>query len=76
MIMKTSLSVLSFLVRFEERLNGLKKMDDIIKSMMSVLKGRSLLSKEGAIDVLLCLFDDSESSIAEALMLPEFPKML
>ncbi|KAK7318658.1 hypothetical protein RJT34_03363 [Clitoria ternatea] len=72
----TSLSVLSLLARFEEGLSGLKKRNEIIKSMLSVLKGRSLLSKEGAVDILLQLFDDNEGCIVEALMLPEFSTVL
>ncbi|XP_027356895.1 U-box domain-containing protein 1-like [Abrus precatorius] len=72
----TSLTVLGLLARFDEGLNGLKKSDEIIKSMLSVLKGRSLLSKEGAADILLRLFDDSESCVTEALMLPEFSTVL
>lgn len=44
--------------------------------MLGVLKGRSLLSKEGAADILLRLFDDSEECVTEALMLPEFSSVL
>ncbi|XP_061371986.1 U-box domain-containing protein 1-like [Gastrolobium bilobum] len=72
----TSLTVLGLLARFNEGLNGLKKTDKIISSMLSVLKGRSLLSKEGAADILLRLFDDSEDCVTEALMLPEFSTVL
>lgn len=72
----TSLAVLGLLARFDEGLNGLKKTDEIIGSMLGVLKGRSLLSKEGAADILLRLFDDSEECVTEALMLPEFSSVL
>ncbi|QCE16220.1 U-box domain-containing protein 14-like [Vigna unguiculata] len=72
----TSLAVLSLLARFDEGLNGLKKRDDIIRVMLNVLKGRSLLSKEGAADILIRLFDDSEDCVTEALMLPEFSTVL
>ncbi|TKY74710.1 U-box domain-containing protein 11 [Spatholobus suberectus] len=72
----TSLAVLNLLARFDEGLNGLKKTDEIVKAMLSVLKGRSLLSKEGAADILLRLFDDSEACVTEALMLPEFSTVL
>ncbi|XP_020211569.1 uncharacterized protein LOC109796295 [Cajanus cajan] len=73
----TSLAVLGLLARFEEGLNGLKRRDhEIVRAMLSVLKGRSLLSKEGAADILIRLFDDSEECVAEALMLPEFSSVL
>ncbi|XP_057415407.1 U-box domain-containing protein 11-like [Lotus japonicus] len=72
----TSLTVLGLLTRFDEGLNALKKTNQIIGSMLSVLKGRSLLSKEGAADILLRLFDDSEECVAEALMLPEFSTVI
>ncbi|KAK7283070.1 hypothetical protein RIF29_12322 [Crotalaria pallida] len=68
----TSLTILGLLARFDEGLNGLKKTDGIMSSMLSVLKGRSLLSKEGAADILLRLFEDSEGCVKEALALPEF----
>lgn len=72
----TSLAALGLLARFDEGLNGLKKTDEIMSAMLSVLKGRSLLSKEGAADILIRLFDDSEGCINEALLLPEFSTAL
>ncbi|KAK7410276.1 hypothetical protein VNO78_00937 [Psophocarpus tetragonolobus] len=72
----TSLAVLSLLARFDEGLNRLKRSDEIVKVMLSVMKGRSLLSKEGAADILIRLFDDSEGCVNEALMLPEFSSVL
>ncbi|XP_073224963.1 uncharacterized protein [Cicer arietinum] len=72
----TSLTVLGLLVRFDEGLNAVKKTNAIISSMLSVLKGRSLLCKEGATDILLRLFDDSEECVREALMLSEFSSVL
>lgn len=72
----TSLTVLGLLARFDEGLNCLKKTDEIMSSMLSVLKGRSLLSKEGAADILLRLFDDSEGCVKEALALPEFSTVI
>lgn len=35
-----------------------------------------MLSKEGAADILLCLFDGSEGCIRDALRLPEFSSVL
>lgn len=72
----TSLAVLNLLARFDEGLNGLKKTNEIVKAMLSAMKGRSLLSKEGAADILLRLFDDNEGCVTEALMLPEFSTVL
>ncbi|CAJ1973744.1 unnamed protein product [Sphenostylis stenocarpa] len=72
----TSLTILNLLARFDEGLNGLKKTDKIVETMLSVLKGRSLLSKEGATDILIRLFDDSEACVTEALVLPEFSTVL
>ncbi|CAJ2643515.1 unnamed protein product [Trifolium pratense] len=72
----TSLTVLGLLVRFDEGLNAVKKTNEIISSMLSVLKGRSLLCKEGAVDILVRLFDDSEECVREALLLSEFSSVL
>ncbi|MED6207096.1 hypothetical protein PIB30_032677 [Stylosanthes scabra] len=70
----TSLVVLGLLARFDEGLNGLKKSEEIVSDMLCVLKGRSMLSKEGAVDILLRLFDEDceERCVKEALLLPEF----
>jgi hypothetical protein len=72
----TSLTVLGLLVRFDEGLNAVKKTNEILSSMLSVLKGRSLLCKEGAVDILVRLFDDSEECVREALLLSEFSSVL
>ena len=72
----TSLAILGHLVRFEEGLNALRKTDQIVNSMVEVLKGRCMLSKEGAAEILLRLFDESEGCVRDALRLPEFPTML
>lgn len=72
----TSLTVLGLLVRFDEGLNVVKKTNEIISSMLSVLKGRSLLCKEGAVDILVRLFDESDECVREALMLSEFSSVL
>ncbi|KAL5074307.1 hypothetical protein RYX36_013291 [Vicia faba] len=72
----TSLIVLGLLMRFGEGLNAVKKTNEIISSMLSVLKGRSLLCKEGAVDILVRLFDESDECVKEALMLSEFSSVL
>lgn len=68
----TALAVLDLLARFNEGLSALKNSDHIVVLMLRVLKARSLMSKEGAIDILIRLFDESEECVKEALMLPEF----
>ncbi|KAI4316300.1 hypothetical protein L6164_024293 [Bauhinia variegata] len=72
----TSLTILGLLARFEEGLIALRKTDNIVDSMLNVLKGRSLSSKEGAAEILIRLFDDCEESIEQALMLPDFSTVL
>lgn len=72
----TSLTVLSLVARFGEGLNALRKIDGIVNSMVDVLKGTCMLSKEGAAEVLLRLFDESEGCVRDALMLPEFSNLL
>lgn len=72
----TSLAILSLLARFDEGLNALIQTDKIVTSMMDVLKGRCMLSKEGAAEILLRLFDESEGCTREALGLPEFSTVL
>lgn len=68
----TALVVLGLLARFEEGLRALIKTDQIVISMFNVLKGRCMLSKEGATEILLRLFDESEGCLSDALRLPEF----
>lgn len=72
----TSLAVLGLLARFDEGLNALLRTDQIVGSMLDVLKGRCLLSKEGAAEILLRLFDESEGCVRDALGLPEFSTVL
>ncbi|KAL3500366.1 hypothetical protein ACH5RR_039459 [Cinchona calisaya] len=72
----TSLAILCLLARFEEGLNALRKTDEIVDSMVDILKGRCMLSKEGAADILLRLFDESEGCIRDALRIPEFLSVL
>lgn len=72
----TSLAVLGLLARFDEGLNALIRTDQIVSSMVDVLKGRCMLSKEGAAEILLRLFDESEGCVRDALRLPEFSTLL
>nr|GMC46489.1 U-box domain-containing protein 12-like isoform X1 [Ipomoea batatas] len=72
----TSLAILSLLARFDEGLGALKKTDQIVASMLEILKGRCMLSKEGAAEILVRLFDESEGCIRDALRLPEFSFVL
>ncbi|CAK7353600.1 unnamed protein product [Dovyalis caffra] len=72
----TSLAVLGLLVRFNEGLNALIRTDQIVSSMLNVLKGRCMLSKEGAAEILLRLFDESEGCVRDAFRLPEFSSVL
>lgn len=72
----TSLAVLCSLARFEEGLSELRKTDQIVGSMMEVLKGRSMLSKEGAAEILIRLFDESEGCVRDALRMPEFSSLI
>ncbi|KAK4340816.1 hypothetical protein RND71_039317 [Anisodus tanguticus] len=72
----TSLAILCLLARFEEGLTALKETDQIVPLMMDILKGKCMLSKEGAADILLRLFDESEGCISDALRLPEFSSVL
>lgn len=72
----TSLAILCLLARFEEGLSALRKTDEIVGSMLEVLKGRCMLSKEGAADILIRLFDESEGCIRDALRLPDFLTVL
>ncbi|XP_073129401.1 U-box domain-containing protein 8-like [Henckelia pumila] len=72
----TSLTILGLLARFEEGLNELKKTDGIVARMVGVLKRRCMQSKEGACEILLRLFDESEACIKEAMRLPEFTSVV
>ncbi|XP_021275614.1 U-box domain-containing protein 12-like [Herrania umbratica] len=72
----TSLAILGLLARFDEGLNALKKTDQVVSSIVDVLKGRCMLSKEGAAEILLLLFDESEGCLRDALTLPEFLTVL
>lgn len=72
----TSLLVLGHLARFDEGLGALSKTEQIVSSLVHVLKGRCMLSKEGAAELLLLLFDESEGCLRDALRLQDFSSVV
>ncbi|KAL0393970.1 UNVERIFIED_CONTAM: hypothetical protein Slati_4363200 [Sesamum latifolium] len=72
----TSLAILGLLARFEEGLNELKRTDRLVARMVGILKKGCMLSKEGACEILLRLFDESEGCLRDAVRLPEFSSVL
>ncbi|KAL8521876.1 hypothetical protein ACS0TY_012146 [Phlomoides rotata] len=72
----TSLAILGLVARFEEGLNELKGIDGIVARMLVILKRPCILSKEGACEILLRLFDESEDCVREAGALPELSSTL
>lgn len=72
----TSLAVLCLLARFNEGLNALRKSKQVVSVMVNVLKRRCMLSKEGAAEILLRLFDESEGCVRDALRMPNFSSVL
>ncbi|XP_010110349.2 uncharacterized protein LOC21389079 [Morus notabilis] len=72
----TALAVLCLLAKFDEGLNALRRSEGIVDSMVVVLKGRCMLSKEGAAEILIRLFDESEGCMRDALRMPEFTSVL
>lgn len=72
----TSLTILGLLARFDEGLNALRKTEQVVSVMAKVLKGRCMLSKEGAAEILLRLFDESQGCVRDALRVPDFSSVL
>ncbi|KAK4435783.1 hypothetical protein Salat_0741800 [Sesamum alatum] len=72
----TSLAILGLLARFEEGLSELKRTDRLVSRMVGILKKGCSLSKEGACEILLRLFDESERCLRDAVRLPEFSSVL
>ncbi|XAR69363.1 hypothetical protein NMG60_11000911 [Bertholletia excelsa] len=72
----TSLTILGLLARFDEGLNALRTRDGIMNSMLQMMKGRCMLSKEGAAEIILRLFDESEGCVRDALQVPDFLAVL
>lgn len=67
----TSLAVVGLLARFEEGLKELKRSDAVVGRMVGILKSGCFLSKEGAAEILLRLFDESHKCFRDAAELPE-----
>ncbi|EYU21956.1 hypothetical protein ABFS82_01G031300 [Erythranthe guttata] len=72
----TSLVALGLIARFEEGLNELKRTDRIVVRMVGILKRGCMLSKDGASEILLRLFDESEECLRDAVALPELSSVL
>ncbi|KAM7260290.1 hypothetical protein ACFE04_016031 [Oxalis oulophora] len=71
-----SLAILGRLARFNEGLAELKNTEKVVNWMLEVLKGRCMLSKEGACEILVRLFNESEGCLRDALRLPEFSNVV
>lgn len=73
----TSLAVLCLLSRFDEGLNAIIRSENVVSLMVEVLKGRCMISKEGAAELLWRLLDESEGCLRDALrILPDFLAVL
>ncbi|XP_047339562.1 uncharacterized protein LOC124943040 [Impatiens glandulifera] len=53
-----SIGILVSLSRFQEGIDALRKTDRIVGTMIEVLKGKCMMSKEAATELLLRLFED------------------
>ncbi|KAI3512346.1 hypothetical protein L1887_19661 [Cichorium endivia] len=67
----TALIILGLLAKFDEGLKALTNTPSIVSRMLDVLKGRCMLNNEGAAEVLLRVFDESEECLRDALGLPD-----
>ncbi|KAI3825999.1 hypothetical protein L1987_00038 [Smallanthus sonchifolius] len=67
----TALAILELLARFDEGLKALINTPNIVSRMLDVLKGRCMMSNEGAAEVLIRVFDESEECLKEAMRLPD-----
>ncbi|XP_051136916.1 putative U-box domain-containing protein 46 [Andrographis paniculata] len=72
----TALSILGLLARFEEGLNELREAESVVARLVGILKRGCMLSKEGACEILLRLFEESQDCLREAVELPEFSTVL
>ncbi|XP_076895111.1 U-box domain-containing protein 8-like [Bidens hawaiensis] len=68
---RTALVVLGLLARFDEGLKAIITTPCIVSRMVDVLKGRCVLSNEGATEILIRVFDESEECLKEAMGLPD-----
>ncbi|KAI3743635.1 hypothetical protein L1987_61345 [Smallanthus sonchifolius] len=67
----TALVILGLLARFDEGLKALINAPYIVSRMLDVLKGRCMMSNEGATEILVRVFDESEECLKEAMGLPD-----
>ncbi|CAL1375095.1 unnamed protein product [Linum trigynum] len=72
----TSLGILSLLARFEEGLNALIGSDEVVRFLVDVLQGSCMLSKEGAVEILVRVFDEDEEHLRDASELPVMVSLL
>ncbi|XP_060964996.1 U-box domain-containing protein 11-like [Cannabis sativa] len=72
----TCVAVLCLVAKFDEGLNEIKTTQWIVSRMVNVVKGRCMMSKEGATEILIRLFDESEECVRDAMRLPEFLTIL
>lgn len=72
----TSLAILLLLAQHEEGMAAIRNTDGVVSLLVEVLGRRCMLSKEGAADMLLRLFDESEGCMRDAARLPEFSSIL
>ncbi|MFS7901496.1 putative armadillo-like helical protein [Helianthus anomalus] len=72
----TALVVLGLLARFDEGLKAIVNTPNIVGRMLDVLKGRCMMSSEGAAEILIRVFDESEECLKEAMGLPDLTFVL
>ncbi|KAJ0736344.1 putative armadillo-like helical protein [Helianthus annuus] len=72
----TALVVLGLLARFDEGLKAIVNTPNIVGRMLDVLKGRCMMSNEGAAEILIRVFDESEECLKEAMGLPDLTFVL
>ncbi|KAJ0503674.1 putative armadillo-like helical protein [Helianthus annuus] len=72
----TTLVVLGLLARFDEGLKAIVNTPNIVGRMLDVLKGRCMMSNEGAAEILIRVFDESEECLKEAMGLPDLTFVL
>ncbi|KAI3684007.1 hypothetical protein L1987_84529 [Smallanthus sonchifolius] len=65
----TALAILELLARFDEGLKALINTPNLVSTMLDVLKGRCMMTNEGASEVLILVLDESEECLKEAMRL-------
>ncbi|KAL5729511.1 hypothetical protein ACHQM5_002451 [Ranunculus cassubicifolius] len=72
----SSLAILTLLAKYEEGMTAIRNTDEIVSLLVDVLGRRCMLSKEGAAELLVHLFDESEGCLRDAARLPEFSNVI